>query len=187
MGLDIYLRTDNIDEIYDLLNENEAKYSLSRTFCNFMCRRNVLENHEAELDQIGAITNVDISPIYDMENYVEEEELEYYLETFDTEDEKQENRISVEYDRKKLEGNIDIVLTTISSLISKLNSINSIQNLLIKTDFDTLNNDVYFSDFESNKGDGYINNNFGHDLRNFKLFLELAKQNNATTVWFMYG
>jgi len=41
----------------------------------------------------------------------------------------------------------------------------------------------YFID----KGDGYLNNNFGQDLRNFKRFVEFAKKRGATTVYFRYG
>ena len=45
----------------------------------------------------------------------------------------------------------------------------------------------YFSDFLLDKGDGYINNNFGQDLRNFRRFLEHAKRHGSTTVFFQYG
>jgi hypothetical protein len=48
-------------------------------------------------------------------------------------------------------------------------------------------NEDYFSEFQIDKGDGYIGNNFGRDLRNFKKFLEYAKEKGTTTVWFDYG
>jgi hypothetical protein len=48
-------------------------------------------------------------------------------------------------------------------------------------------NSFYFSDFKIDKGDSYMGNNFGQDLRNFKRFLEFAKENGRTTVWFQYG
>lgn len=187
MGLDIYLRADNMDQLYSIIDNDDNKYSVSRTFCNFMCRRNVIEGHEAELDQLGNITGIDILPIYDMENYIEDEELEGYLENCETEKEKEQIKASAENDREKLKGNINTVLNTVSLLIEKLSTVTSIPSLLIKTDYDTLNNKVYFSDFNSDKGDGYIGNNFGRDLRNFQNFLVLAKQNGASTVWFMYG
>jgi hypothetical protein len=55
-----------------------------------MCRRNVTEG-EPELDQIGRITLVDISPIYQMENYGSDtgEELEFLLEVAENEEERQ--------------------------------------------------------------------------------------------------
>lgn len=68
MGLDILILTDKRDDIYsddyhDPKNGYFHKHSQSRTFCNFMCRQDVSEG-QPELDQIGEITSVDISPIY---------------------------------------------------------------------------------------------------------------------------
>src|SRR5688572_30620972 len=73
MGLDISIVTDNIKEIesgdyWNPENDNLNKHSLSRTFCNLMCRKDVVEG-EPELDQISRLTEVDISPIYEMEQY----------------------------------------------------------------------------------------------------------------------
>ncbi|MBI3235362.1 MAG: hypothetical protein HYZ42_15225 [Bacteroidetes bacterium] len=76
---------------------------------------------------------------------------------------------------------------TVTELIDKLNSIENLPSLLLKTEFDTLGIEEYFSAFQGDKGDGYIGNNFGQDLRNFKRFLEYAKQHGTTTVWFNYG
>lgn len=189
MGLDIHIRANNyeelyLDDYYDKKKDYFNKHSLSRTFCNLMCRQNVV-NHEPELDQIGKITGVDISPIYEMQSYPEEEVLEFYLETADTEDEKQNILKKAEEDKAKLQGNIDKVLRSISELIEKLNCIDNLPALLLPTDFDSLGNEEYFSSFKVDKGEGYIENNFGQDLRNFKKFLEFAKDREATTVWFL--
>ncbi|MBL1231372.1 MAG: hypothetical protein COA31_001495 [Flavobacteriales bacterium] len=188
MGLDIHIRANNyeklyLDDYYDEKKDYFNKHSLSRTFCNLMCRQNVV-NHEPELDQIGKITGVDISPIYEMQSYPEEEVLEFYLETADTEDEKQNILKKAEEDKAKLQGNIDKVLRSISELIEKLNCIDNLPTLLLPTDFDSLGNEEYFSSFKVDKGEGYIGNNFGQDLRNFKKFLEFAKDREATRVWF---
>lgn len=191
MGLDILIAADNYKELhsgdyYDKKNDYSNKHSLSRTFCNFMCRQNVV-SHEPELDQIGKITGVDISPIYEMESYPEEEDLEYYLDTADNEEEKQRILKKAEMEKAKLQGNIDKVLKTITELIDKLNSVDNLPALLLPTDCDSLENEEYFSSFKVGKGEGYIGNNFGQDLRNFKRFLEFAKENGTTTVWFNYG
>lgn len=191
MGLDIHIVTNNDDELdsddyYNEDNDYYNKHSLSRTFCNFMCRQYVI-SQQPELDQIGKITGVDISPIYEMETYPEEEGLEFNLETADTEDEKQKILKKAEEDKAKLQGNIDKVLITIKDLIQKLNAIDDLPSLLLPTDFDSLNNKEYFSDFKIDKGEGYIGNNFGHDLRNFERFLEYSKKRGTTTVWFNYG
>ena len=190
MGLDIYIGVDNeeivfTDEYLDDKNGYFEKHSLSREFCNFMSRQHVVE-HEPELDQIGKIANVDISPLYELEYYPDEEELEFSLEYAETEEERQRILEKAEMDKKKLNGNIDKVLSTINNLIEKLNDIDNLQKFLIKTDFDSLNNDVYFSDFKIDKGKGYIGNNFGQDLRNFKRFLEYGKERGTKSVWFGY-
>jgi hypothetical protein len=191
MGLDINIGVNNDDIVFseDYYNEengNYEKHSLSREFCNFMSRQHVVE-HEPELNQIGKITGVDISCLYEMETYPGVDEMEYLLETAESEQERQKIITDAEKSKEKLNGNIDKVLFTIKSLIEKLNNIDNLPNLLIATDFDTLNNSEYFSDFTIDKGQGYIDNNFGQDLRNFKRFLEYAKEMGSETVWFVYG
>jgi hypothetical protein len=191
MGLDIDIRVNNYDEIFtddyhDEKNDYFHQHNLSRTFCNFICRQNVI-SHEAELDQIGRIAGVDISPIYEMENYPDDEGLEFFLEMAESEEEKQNILKGAEEDKAKLQSNIDLVLLTVAKLIEKLSPIDNLPSLLLPTDFDTLQNEEYFSEFQIDKGDGYIGNNFGQDLRNFQRFLEFAKANGTTTVWFGYG
>jgi hypothetical protein len=191
MGLDIQVSVNNeeavfSDDYHDVVNNYFVKHSLSREFCNFICRQHVVD-HKAELDQIGEITNVDIAPFYEMENYPDEDELEFELENEEDEAEIQNILLKAEEEKNKLNGNIDKVLSTVNNLIEKLNQVDNLPKMLLKTDFDTLNNDVYFSDFTLDKGEGYIGNNFGQDLRNFKRFLEFAKQNGTETVWFTYG
>jgi len=192
MGLDIHIGANNYKELHNeeyLKNwdENFKMHSLSREFCNFICRINVVE-HEPELNQIGKITNVDIEPIYEMENYPEEEYIQFRLESnAENEQERQKILDDAESEKAKIEGNIDRVLFTIKSLIDKLEKVEKLYEKLIKTDQDSLDSEYYFSDFNIDKGDGYIRNNFGQDLRNFRRFLEYGKSNGTTTVWFNYG
>jgi hypothetical protein len=193
MGLDILIITDKRDEIYsdDYYNSDtnfEKLHSLSRTFCNFMCRQNI-SNGKPELDQIGEITSVDISPIYQMETYGSDnnEELEFYLETADNDEERQTILQKAQQNKDNLKGNIDKVYLTINLLIDKLSSIENLAELLNHFGNDTLNYNVYFTDFNTDKGKGYIDNNFGQDLRNFKRFIEYAKGKGASTVYFNYG
>lgn len=190
MGLDITIWTDNSKAVrsvdyHDPANDYFNLHSLSRTFCNFMCRQNIVG--EPELDQIGRITNIDISPLYEMETYQDEKNgwLSFQLEdpSYDREALLEEARQS----REKLKGNIDIVLATISLLIDKLSVIDNLHELLNDGGHDTLGYKTYFTDFNKNKGKGYIGNNFGQDLRNFKRFLEFAKEKGARTVYFLYG
>jgi hypothetical protein len=194
MGLDILLWTDKSEEIISADEYNDPKFdyfnkhSLSRTFCNLMCRPNVISG-DTEFEQIGKITLVDISPILAMETYGSEsgEELEFFLETAESEEERQKILDQAKQNKENLKGNIDKVLLTVTSLIDKLNSIENLPDLLDDHGEDTLNNKYYFADFSIDKGQGYIDNNFGQDLRNFKRFLEYAKVKGATIAYFNYG
>jgi hypothetical protein len=190
MGLDITIITDNCNDFPDDYHADENdyfhKHSLSRTFCNFMSRRAVVE-HEPELNQIGRLTDIDIYPFYDMEAYPDEEGLEYFLETAESEEERQQIMAEAEADKEKVSNNIELILQTVSALIYSLSEIDDLPGLLFETDYDTLSNATYFADFNTDKGDGYIGNNFGQDLRNFKRFLEYAKAKGSTTIWFTYS
>lgn len=187
MGLDISLQTDKSEELFHLdIDDFFALHSLSRTFCNFICRHNVID-HTAELDQIGALTGIDISPLYEMESYWEDEDLENALEFADDESDMENIQKKADDDNRKVEGNIHRVSDLINNLIAHLGSINNVNKHLIPTEFDTLNNNFYFSDFNTDKGDGYIGNNFGQDLRNFQRFLVHSIECGANTVWFRYS
>jgi len=193
MGLDITICTDNNEEIYsgdyhDPKFDYFNKHSLSRTFCNLMCRPNVISG-DTELEQIGKITSVDISPILAMETYGSDsgEELEFFLETAESEEERQKILDQAKQNKENLKGNIDKVLLTIKALIDKLSSIGNVHKMLDDHGHDTLDNKNYFADFNIDKGQGYIGNNFGQDLRNFKRFLEYAKSKGSTTTYFNYG
>lgn len=191
MGLDIHLITDNSEELYALQNLHDQpdyfnQHSLSRTFCNLMSRKDVI-NAETELDQISRLTHTNISALYDMEQYWDEEYTDYRLSVADTEEERKTVFEQIAASKEKLNGNIGTVLETIETLIQKLSHFGNLSGKLNNHGHDTLGYDYYFTDFDIDKGEGYIGNNFGQDLRNFKNFLEYAKTNGATTVWFNYG
>lgn len=185
MGLDILLWTPNQEE-FDHDEANYSHHNLSRTFCNLMCRPGVAEE-EPELDQIGQLTGVSIAPIYAMENYYVAEDLEEELEFADSKEEEQKLRAKAAAANAKLEGNLNNVLDTITQLLTQLAPIADLPARLLPTTYDTLNRGGYFADFIRDTGDGYINNNFGQDLRNFKSFLEYARSKGSRTVFFRYG
>lgn len=191
MGLDIHLITDNSEEISRLKNTDNYvdffnQHSLSRTFCNLMSRRDVIEK-ETELDQISRLTETDISILYEMEQYWNEMEIDFRLSFAETENDKKKVREQIANNRKKIDNNINKVLETIETLIQKLSKLGALNDKLDSHEIDTLDNDYYFTDFNLDKGEGYIGNNFGQDLRNFRRFLEYAKANGANAVWFDYG
>jgi len=192
MGLDIHINTNNLEELNSAYfygakpGDYFYQHRLSRTFCNLLWRYNVV-SHEPELKQIGKITGVNITPILEMENYPDEDELSYMIESIESEEERQKLLKKAEDDKAYFQGNINMVLSTITQLIEKLNLIDNLPFLLLPTENDTLRNEEYFSSFKTDTGVGYIGNNFGQDLRNFKRFLEFVKDKDTTTVWFSFG
>jgi hypothetical protein len=184
MGLDVSLFTDNYNELselkdFELINEH---FQLSREFCNLICRNDVIESGIPELDQISLITGCDISFIYKMKNYTPDWELEE-MEEYENE----QTIISIKKSNLELNNNIDEALVGVKCLISSLNNVEDLEQKLNKTEFDTIGIDYYFSDFKMDKGDGYLGNNFGQDLRNFEKFLHFAKNKSANTVFFQFG
>jgi hypothetical protein len=193
MGLDVLLCAENQENLfpkdYHVHANPELKHSLSRSFCNLMFRQHAIERGEPELDQIGRIASVDIQPLYDMETYKrdDDEEMEFHLSMAKTREEKQRVLDEAKQNREKLKGNVETVLKTINALIEKLSHIDNLNKILDTNDHEMLGHDEYFTDFNTDKGDGYLHNNFGQDLRNFKRFLEYANDKGATTVYFQYG
>ena len=191
MGLDIIVYFANNDLVYSSVYDDPAldsnpKYRLSRTFCYLMCRKDVVSG-KPELDQIGKLTSIDISTIYQMETFTSNEEIEFFLEEAETEQQKEKIRTLAQAGNDKIKGNIDKILMTITNLIDKLSQIDDLPELLTDNDYDTLDNKIYFADFNKDKAQGYIENNFGQDLRNLKRILEYAKAKGSTTVYFNYG
>lgn len=187
MGLDISIAVDNDTELFTSeYFSQKYQHALSREFCNLLCRTGVVE-HKPELDQIGEITNIDISQIYKMAEYPSEDEELDMIDFAETEEEKK--RLTSDFEKRKQEvhGNINQINSLIEKLISSLNTIDDLYERLIKTDFDSMNSPYYFSDFKEDKGEGYIKNNFGQDLRNFKRFIDFAIKRNSKTIWFEFG
>jgi hypothetical protein len=192
MGLDIHLGVNNSVQVFnDEYWRNRNSYSLSRTFCNFISRKDVLHRYDfsPELNQIGDITGEDISLLYEMENYPDENWERESLDMADNDMEREFLRKKYQEQRAKLDNNIDKVILLIDNLILKLSKIDNLLELLEDSDYDTfdLGRERYFSDFNIDKGDGYMRNNLGQDFRNFKRFLAYAKQQGTSLVYFQYG
>ena len=184
MGLDILLGANNQAEL-DAGDYNPNDHSLSRNFCNFMYRRSAIEE-EPELDQIGRLTGIDISPLYEMENYILPEDLKSMLEHADDEAERQEIIEQNNAAAAAMSGNIDRVLTTVESLLTQLATIADLPSRLLPDEYDTLHSTAYFANFAATKMNAY-DNTFGQDLRNMKSFLLYAKSKGSETVFFVYG
>jgi hypothetical protein len=191
MGLDIHISTDKDEKVYDIdfyRRETDLRYKMSliRDFCNLMSRPYVATG-TPEFNQIAELSEVNIEPIIEMESYWDEESAEHQISLGKTEEERLKISNKIQSDNDNLIGNIDIVWNCIANLIDKLSKIDNLANIIVAYGDDAIDIEYYFSDFNIDKGDGYIGNNFGQDLRNFKRFLEYAKSKGATTVFFNYG
>jgi hypothetical protein len=189
MGLDVLVITDNYEQLSGEEPEDYyEQHSLSRTFCNFTFRANSIENGGAtELEQIGHLTEVDVSPLAWMSEYPEEEYLEFRLSVAESANEQQTLLAKYEADKAAFTGNLPAVLATVQLLLERLAHINNLPDLLDAYGNDILGYEYYFTDFLVDKGQGYISNNFGQDLRNLERFLRFAQSHGATTAWFSYG
>src|SRR5262249_19613477 len=152
MGMDIDLWVNNYKEVITpeffkaTTKEGKNPYKLSRSFFHFMNRWSVVPENPY-LDQIGRITSVDIQLLYDMEKYWDEPHEKVQLTFAETEQQQEEIRERIQADRKKVEGNIDLVTKTINNLIDKLSQIDNLPQLLDKGGEPSYEGDNYFSDF----------------------------------------
>lgn len=189
MGLDVSVDTDNYEQLSGEESDNYfEQHSLSRTFCNFTLRVNSIANGGAtELEQMGHLTGVDIAPLAQMQEYPEEEYLAFLLSVAKSTAEQQALLAKYEADKAAFTGNLPAVLATVQQLLAQLARIDNLPALLDAHGNDILGYEYYFTDFLVDKGQGYIGNNFGQDLRNLERFLQFAQSHGATTAWFSYG
>lgn len=162
MGVGINVSTNNLENIHAEYEENggPAGHQLSRTFYRLMCRQHVLSG-APELDQIGALAEIDITPFYDMEQYGQQDE--------------------------EIQDNIGQVYTLVTSLIDALSQVNNLAAHFEYEPEDTPWEEAeYFLNFTSDKAVNVLDQNFGQDLRNLKRFLEFAREKGTTTVFFHY-
>lgn len=186
MGLDSLLVANN-QAALDAGDYDPKGHRLSRNFCNLMTGRNDLaEEKEPELDQIGRLADVDITPLYEMGNYTLPEELGILLDYAEDEAERQEIMARTTVANAAITGNIDQVTAVVQGLLTRVSAIPDLPSQLQQDEFDTLHNAAYFASFASPLMDAY-DNTFGQDLRNFKRFLDYAKSKGSETVFFVYG
>lgn len=189
MGLDISLVTDKEDELYterQSIFELDYTHTLSRSFCNIMLRKDIIEG-EGEFDQLGRIAGVNVEPLYEMETYPQELNLEYALDRAGSYEERQSVLQEAEAAKAKLVGNLDRVLAMVETLLDKLAKVPNLPDLVDSKQYNDPSTTTYFSDFILDTGNGYIGNNLGQDLRNFRNFLRYAKSKGSQTVWVEYG
>lgn len=186
MGLDIMQSFDieEKDENLDLFEFEESDaYYLSRTFCNFMNRRDAVEG-EADLDQIGRLMQIDVLPLYKMLEYTPSFQMEELL-AFDVEDDPEGYRKKVKEENDKLAGNLDDVLESVEKLILALEKAQDISGQINDNGFQSIPAE-YYVDLDKNGHDNYLNNNLVQDLKNLLRLTKLAKAEGAKTTFFAF-
>jgi hypothetical protein len=189
MGLDILIMVEGEPHHpVDYSSMESAGYMapLSRLFCNLMFRRDV-SAVESELDQIGAITGLDISPFYGMLAYTTDSNVIDLLSFAETDEEKQRVFQQIEDGKAAARGNLPQVLTLIDSLLVRLALIEDLPARLDHGGWDTLNSAYYFDPSGGTVDGNYPRHNFMQDLRDFKLFLEDMREKGLKTVYFSIG
>jgi hypothetical protein len=185
MGLDIIQGFDleEHDEDFDIEDfEDHYKLSVSRTFCNFMCRKGVVQG-EPDLDQIGRMFNIDISPLYLMESYTAAWEFEEMME-FEDDPIEVERRLKEQ--NQKVIGNIDSVVSLLSELILQLEKARNLSDKIDDNGFQSVL-ETYYENLNTREEVDYLDNNLVQDLRNLLRATKLAKSKGAETTFFTYG
>ena len=118
-----------------------------------------------------------------MDGYILDEELANRLR-FSDEAEHAELLEQARLSNERIAGNLDRVSGLLAALLEKLASIGNLPDqLACSYPQDHLNIKYYFSDFQLDKGAGYIRNNFGRDLRHLQTFVNHAKSLGSQTVF----
>lgn len=185
MGLDINLSCDKRREMREDPDNTLGKTSLSRSFCRLLTDSYNLQKEDLELIKIGKICGIDTSIFFKM--LESPGEFDFRIPSVKSEEEREHLLKEIQLAKQKLANNFGIVQQTLLSLIEKLEEIPNLSTLLQEPQNEQSGITSYFDDFHANPGDGYIGNNFGQDLRNFKYYLELATKYNASSVWFDLG
>lgn len=194
MGIDIRIFSDSFQSIAgtDIDPDKQEKYyslgTLSRNFCHFMLGRGRLAGRMAlsELDEIGKRFQIDVEVLFDMNTMPTENEIDTTLE-FDPNLKKHKEVLS-EYQVafEKLKGNIEIVDNAVQKIAAEAEAIYSMRDIFDYGDKTISLSPNYFScdrEFALETSPSSLK----ADLNLIISFLEFAKDDGATTVWFDYG
>ena len=178
MGLNVYLETDKGESI-------SASSKLSRTFCNFINRRNS-SDVEPELDQIGKLLGIEVQMIYDMDEYCSPDFFAELVEDTKSEEKREEMILNNQKARNKIEGNLKQLIPLITKLKKEVDQIRNLPTLLLPTNEDILHNESYFLSSDQQEILQEEGITFSQDLGNMIAYLEAAQKEGANTVWFTY-
>ena len=184
MGLDVFAGATN-QAVLDAGEYDYEQHRLSRAFCDLLDRR--WEGATTpEIDQIGHLTGVDISPLYAMAAYQQPEDLAAHLAYALDEEEATEIAQQAAEAADAIADNIDRVLATVAALLAGLATLPDLPARLTPTNTNPRYDLGYFANFDQARWNRF-DNTFGEDLRHLHNFLRYAKAHGSTTVFFAYG
>ncbi|MES2766580.1 MAG: hypothetical protein V4642_11965 [Bacteroidota bacterium] len=177
MSLSFAVSADIIKQLFEddsFVEDYSDKYQVSSTFCELLLRELGDDERVPEFEQISRITDVDISPLYQMLKYCDEADIESVSRFLQDKTEEERNREieKLKSDNAKMLGNIDIVILTLENLITALSKVGDLAKIVTFHEPDRFLKE-YFAD-----------DSFGQDLRNFKRFAEFAKSKGANTLFY---
>jgi hypothetical protein len=183
MGLDVFLAANN-QAVLNAGDYEPDHHRLSRTFGFLLDRRHEISG-VPELEQIGQLTGVDITPLYAMAEYLLPEVEQLLLEAEEQETARTALQQRFTMAAAARAGNLDCVTDLVHALLHQLAQLPDLPAQLLPALPDTLHNASYFAHFSAPTHNGY-ENSFGQDLRNFRCFLVYAKSKRSETVFFVF-
>jgi hypothetical protein len=185
MGLDILVGANN-QAALDAGAFNSGDHRLSRNFCELMCRHQDFEG-ASELNQIGQLVGVDISPLSEMTHYQLPEDVASWLEYEKDPADRMRILEQAEAAAAAIAGNLNRVTVTVQALLTHLALIEDLPGRLLPVAGEPFREaERYFASFAAPRIDRF-DNTFGQDLRNLKAFLDYAKSKGSQTVYFVFG
>ncbi len=157
-----------------------VSWELSDMFSDLLLSREIATGSEpGELDQVAALLNVDLEPLYKMSNYWDQEV--EHLSRLANEADKTKQLEIIQKNNDQLIGNIETVHETIRMLEAGILGTDDLKALITKSNADFYNNNRYFS--KENKP---YQNSLLMDIIKIKEFIEFVKPLDADTVYFKF-
>jgi hypothetical protein len=151
-------------------------------FSDLLLSREIATGSEpGALDQVAALLNVDLEPLYKMSNYWDKDQEVEHLSRLASEADKAKQMEIIQKNNDQLTGNIETVQEAIRMLEAGILGTDDLKALIKKSNADFYNNNRYFS--KENKP---YQNNLLMDTIKIKEFIEFVKSLDADTVYFKF-
>jgi hypothetical protein len=186
MGLAVLVGANNFAELEAGADDSQG-FDLSQHFCDLLGQRHMEDIEAPLLDQVGAIADVDISPLNEMIDYLSPDDVASLLRYDRDEEARAKTRLAGEDAQAAVAQNLPRVRATLATLLEHLVLVPDLFHRLVPDDYGMFDYEAYFSDFQLDTSAETGDQNFGEDLRNLKRFLDYAHSKGTHTVFFAFG